>query len=145
MRRQAKVLCGMAVVAGLLLMNSWRAPAQEQPKGDAQIKRGAYLVNDVCRCGDCHTPRNDKGDLDETKHLQGSPIWFTSKIAFKKWENKVPDITQNGVAGKWTDEKMLKLLSTGQQVDMPMPAYRMTVDDAKAVIAYLHSLPGSKK
>ena len=71
-------------------------------------------------------------------------MWFTSKINFKKWETKVPNITSSGVAGKWSEERLVKFLSTGEKVDMPMPAYRMTVDDAKAVTAYLRSLPGKK-
>lgn len=145
MRWQVKLLCGLALLAAFLVVNVWRAPAQDQPKADAQIQRGAYLVNEVARCGDCHTPRDAKGVLDETKHLQGSPIWFTTKIPFKKWESKVPDITASGVAGKWTEDKIVNLLSTGKQVDMPMPAYRLTVEDAKAVTAYLRSLPGKGK
>ena len=146
MRWQVKMVCGLAMVGGLLVMNIGGAPAQEKPKADAQIQRGAYLANEVARCGDCHTPRDAKGNLDETKHYQGSPIWFTSKITFKKWEAKVPDITASGVAGKWTEERIVTLLSSGKQTaDMPMPAYKMTVEDAKAVTAYLRSLPGSKK
>ena len=31
---------------------------------------------------------------------------------------------------------MVKFFTTGEKVDMPMPAYRMTVDDAKALAAY---------
>jgi mono/diheme cytochrome c family protein len=151
MRRNATVLGGLALVAGCLVAaNVWQAPAQEQPKqeqpkADAQIERGAYLVNEVARCGDCHTPRNDKGQLDSAKHLQGAPIWFTSKIAFKKWHNTAPDLTASGIATKWSEEKLVKFLSTGVQADMPMPAYRLTVDDAKAVTAYLRSLPGKVK
>jgi mono/diheme cytochrome c family protein len=122
-----------------------RGEQSRQPKADAQIEGGAYLVNEVARCGDCHTARNDKGQLDSSKHLQGAPTWFTSKIMFKKWHNTAPDITASGVATKWNEERMVKFLSTGVQADMPMPAYRLTVDDAKSVTAYLRSLPGSKK
>jgi mono/diheme cytochrome c family protein len=144
MTRQVKILCCFALVAAYVADNAWRATAKEQA-GDAQIQRGAYLVNEIARCGDCHTPRNDKGVLDTKQHLEGSPIWFTSNIKFKKWEKKVPDITASGIATKWTEEKLVKFLSTGEQVDMPMPAYKMTVEDAKAVTAYLRSLPGKKK
>ena len=144
MTRYLLVLCGLALAVMGVADNPWQATAKEQA-GDAQIQRGAYLVNEIARCGDCHTPRNDKGVLDMAHHLEGAPIWFTAKVKFKKWENKVPDITASGVAGKWSEEEMVKFLSTGKQVDMPMPAYKMTVDDAKAVTAYLKSLPGKKK
>jgi mono/diheme cytochrome c family protein len=102
-------------------------------------------VNEVAHCVDCHTPRNDKGQLDATRDLQGAPTWFTSKITFRKWHNTAPDITASGLATKWSEERLVKFLSTGVQADMPMPAYRLTIDDAKAVIAYLRSLPGKKK
>jgi mono/diheme cytochrome c family protein len=145
MQRNGAVLGGLVLVAACVSANVWQAPAQEQAKGDAQLERGAYLVNEVARCADCHTPRNDKGQLDSTKHLQGAPTWFTSKIMFKKWHNSAPDITASGVASKWTEERLVKFLSTGVQADMPMPAYRLSVDDAKAVTAYLRSLPGKKQ
>ena len=36
------------------------AEAQQKAGGDGQalVKRGDYLVNQVARCGDCHTPRD---------------------------------------------------------------------------------------
>jgi mono/diheme cytochrome c family protein len=60
----------------------WHAPAAGQAKDDNKsaeaVKRGAYLVNKVAQCGNCHTPGNSKGELDTTRHLQGAPIWFES-------------------------------------------------------------------
>jgi mono/diheme cytochrome c family protein len=144
MTRHLVVLGGLALAAACVVDNAWLATAKEQA-GDAQIQRGAYLVNEVARCGDCHTPRNDKGQLDMAHHLEGAPLWFTAKTKFKKWENKVSDITASGFATKWSEEKLVKFLSSGEQVDMPMPAYKLTVEDAKAVTAYLRSLPGKKK
>jgi mono/diheme cytochrome c family protein len=145
MRGKGRVICGLALVVGCLMVNIWQAPAQDQPKTGGIIERGAYLVNEVARCGDCHTPRDDMGKLDSAKHLQGGPTWITSKIAFKKWHKTTPDITASGLATKWSEERLVKFLSTGVQADMPMPAYRLTTDDAKAVTAYLRSLPGKKK
>ena len=128
----------------------WRAPAAGQAKGDNKsdeaLKRGAYLVNNVVQCGNCHTPRNAKGELDTTRHLQGAPIWFKPTNAkFEKWEDTVPDITASGLATKWSEEKLVKLLtSTGVEADAPMPAFKLTVGDARAVVAYLRSLPGKR-
>lgn len=123
------------------------AVATEQDKPDERIKRGEYLVNNVGRCGDCHTPRKADGELDVSKHLQGAPTWFTPNpgIKFKKWDKSAPDITQSGRASRWTEEKMITFFSTGVQANMPMPAYKMTLEDAQAVTAYLRSLPGKKK
>jgi hypothetical protein len=44
---------------------------------------------------------------------------------------------------------MVKFLTTGHDVDgmlarPPMPPYRLREDDARAVTAYLRSLPGKK-
>jgi mono/diheme cytochrome c family protein len=144
MKQYGKPLCLLALAAACLAGNAWRQTAAGQA-GDAQIQRGDYLVNKIGQCAECHTPRDDKGNLDSTKHLQGGPLWFTSKIKFKKWETKVPDITSSGIATKWSEERLVKFLSTGEKADMPMPAYNMSVEDAKAVTAYLRSLPGKKK
>jgi RNA polymerase sigma factor (sigma-70 family) len=125
-----------------------KAPAklEVQPDGAALIKRGAYLVNTVARCGDCHTPRNAKGQLDMSRHMQGASMWFTPKAKGKgEWEDHASDITASGKAGKWTEAKMVKFLSTGEKSDPPMPAYNLTLEDAQAVTAYLRSLPGKKK
>jgi RNA polymerase sigma factor (sigma-70 family) len=128
-------------------------PATKQPTGKtgkqgdltALVNRGAYLTNEVARCGDCHTPRDARGKLDMSRHLQGAPIWFTPKVKPKgEWENRAPDITISGKAAKWSEEKMTKFLSTGEKSDAPMPAYRLSVEDARAVSAYLRSLPGNK-
>jgi mono/diheme cytochrome c family protein len=127
---------------------SWRLHSMEAAQVDpgAQIKRGEYLVNEVARCIDCHTPRTVTGELDMTKLLQGAPTWFTPKIKPKgKWEDRAQDLTMSGLAGKWGEARLVKFLSTGQKADAPMPAYKLTVEDAKAVTAYLRSLPGKKK
>jgi mono/diheme cytochrome c family protein len=52
----------------------------------------------------------------------------------------VPD----GLATRWGEEKLVKFLSTGEQADAPMPAFKLTVGDARAVVAYLRSLPGKR-
>jgi mono/diheme cytochrome c family protein len=141
-----------AVVLILTLLSggvgSWRLHSMEAAQVDpgAQIKRGEYLVNEVARCIDCHTPRTATGELDMTKLLQGAPTWFTPKIKPKgKWEDRAQDLTMSGLAGKWGEARLVKFLSTGQKADAPMPAYKLTVEDAKAVTAYLRSLPGKKK
>ena len=134
-----------------MFATAWRysptADAQPKAAGDAQAlaKRGDYLVNQVARCGDCHTPRDARGRLDMTRHLRGAKMWFTPKDKAGEWSDHAPDITLSGKAGKWTEEKMIKFLSTGKDSDPPMPAYKMTVEDAKAVTAYLRSLRSDAK
>ena len=147
---QGKMQWALALVLVAATAVLWRAPVAGQAKGenksDEALKRGAYLVNSVAQCGNCHTPRNSKGELDTTRHLQGAPIWFKPTNAkFEKWEDTAPNITASGLATKWSEEKLVKLLtSTGVEADAPMPAFKLTVDDARAVVAYLRSLPGKR-
>lgn len=147
---QGKMQWALALVLVAAAVVLWRAPAAGQAKGenknDEILKRGAYLVNSAAQCGNCHTPRNAKGELDATRHLQGAPIWFKpTNIKFEKWEDTAPNITASGMATKWSEEKLVKLLtSTGVEADAPMPAFKLTVGDARAVVAYLRSLPGKR-
>jgi len=141
----AMILIVAALIGGLVAIQPG-ARAVAQGDAAAQLKRGEYLVHEVARCIDCHTPRTADGELDMTKLLQGAPTWFTPKIKPKgKWEDRAQDLTMSGLASKWGEERLVKFLSTGQKADAPMPAYKLTVEDAKAVVAYLRSLPGKKK
>jgi mono/diheme cytochrome c family protein len=141
------------VLAGLLLAGAVVWSADRRPRRPAVppaapnpllVKRGEYLVNEVARCGDCHTPRDNRGRLDRSRAQQGAPIWFMPKIKKGEWEGKAPDITITGKAGKWGEDKMIRFLMSGKESDPPMPAYRLSREDARAVTAYLRSLPGRK-
>jgi len=41
-----------------------------------EIARGQYLVEEVARCPDCHTPRDSSEGLDRSRWLQGASIWI---------------------------------------------------------------------
>ena len=47
------------------------APAFGQ---DQKAQRGKYLVEEVARCQECHTPKTDAGDLDTAKMLKGAKL-----------------------------------------------------------------------
>jgi hypothetical protein len=72
-------------------------------------------------------------------------MWFAPKDRGEEWEDHAPDITASGKAGKWSEEKMIRLLTRGGDSDAPMPAYHLTLEDARAMTAYLRSLPGRNK
>jgi mono/diheme cytochrome c family protein len=42
----------------------------------SQVDRGRYLVQEVARCGECHTPRDAKSELDRSRWPQGAQMWF---------------------------------------------------------------------
>ena len=147
-----------AVMGGVFLLATFGGSliADEKPKADgkddaaALVKRGEYLVNRVGMCVDCHTPHTAKGEPDKSKQLQGGPIAVKPKEKPKMWADEAPDITRSGVPGKWGEDGLVKFLTTGvdpkgEKAAPPMPPYRLEADDARAVAAYLRSLPGEKK
>jgi mono/diheme cytochrome c family protein len=146
MKSGASTCLGLVALGTIVMVLPWLSPAggQEKAREDRQvlIKRGAYLVNEVARCGDCHTPRNARGRLDMARHLQGAKMWFRPRARVEEFEDEAPNITLGGKAGKWSEQKMVKFLTSGRS-DPPMPAYKLTEDDARAVTAYLRSLTGA--
>ena len=106
------------------------------------VARGKYLVG-IAGCADCHSPRLANGQMDEAHFLWGTELDFTPTHPVPHWRKKAPHIA--GLK-KWTDDQALKLFTTGldkhgEHSDPPMPAYHFTPEDARAVIAYLRSLP----
>jgi mono/diheme cytochrome c family protein len=142
------ILC--AVWIGLLLLFVSSAQAQQagktppKPTGNSpDIARGKYLVEKVAMCGQCHTPRDSNGALDQSRALEGAPVILRPANADANWPLTAPRIGGTPPAG---DAEMVKLLTTGiwtngQPLRFPMMPFRMTDGDAKAVVAYLKSLP----
>ncbi len=142
-----------AILLAGLLSAGWLAWSREPDRGGKKpvdrpapagvVERGEYLVRHVAKCTVCHTPRDDKGQLDQARLLQGAPIWIRPVIKSDEWAERTPDLTASGKAGKWKEEKMVKLLTRGShEANPPMPSFSMTAEDARAVYAYLRSLPG---
>lgn len=120
---------------------SLSAMAQQSSKPAGNVARGKYLVTQVGMCVDCHSPRDQKGQLIEEKALQGAPIMFNPAVEMP-WAGTAPPIA--GMDG-WTDAQAVKFLTTGVDKDgkrprPPMPPYRFSRSDAAAVLAYLRSL-----
>jgi hypothetical protein len=110
--------------------------------GAQSLARGTYLVERVSLCNDCHTPRDDKGQLIMSRTLQGAPIG-SQPIHPMPWADAAPPIA--GVPGHYTDAQMATFLETGKRPDgsmpkPPMPPYRFSHEDAVAVTDYLRSL-----
>jgi mono/diheme cytochrome c family protein len=108
-----------------------------------QLQRGQYLVEHVAMCVQCHTPRNAQGELDRTRLLQGAPVPVPAPFPTLQWAFEAPRIA--GLPG-WLTEDAVRLLQTGRSARgyaprPPMPPFRMTQEDAAAVVAYLKSLP----
>jgi mono/diheme cytochrome c family protein len=115
---------------------------KEKTGGEGDVARGKYIVEGVARCGECHTPRESNGILDQSRALQGAPVTWLSATQDPNWPLSAPRI---GGAPPAPDADMVKLLTTGiwtngNRLRRPMPQFRMDRSDAEAVVAYLKSM-----
>lgn len=114
---------------------------------DDKVARGKYLVEEVARCQDCHTPKTEKGDFIRSQWMKGATLDFTPAVAMMGWHSKSPDITSTSVLfTRWNVEGLVKFLETGKnprgnKAGPPMPTYTMRHEDADAIVAFLKSLP----
>jgi cytochrome c553 len=124
----------LALLAALCLSISTAA--------EAQIARGKYLVEQVTMCGDCHTPRDATGQLIPALALHGAPIGFRP-IHPMPFAEQAPPLA--GLPPHYTAAQFATFLQTGRKPDgsqpfPPMPSYRLSKEDAWAVVDYLKSL-----
>ncbi len=115
-----------------------------QAQGD--VARGKYLVQQVAMCTECHTPRDENGNLDAHAYLQGAPIWIMPVKHIPNWADRAPTLA--GLPS-YTDQEMENVLEKGigpqgEVIRPPMHIYHMNPADAKAIVAYLKSLPVEK-
>ena len=110
--------------------------------GAQSVARGQYIVEHVGLCNDCHTPRDEKGELIMSKSLQGFEIGFRPlhPMPFAEY---APPIA--GLPAHYTPEQMVTFLQTGKRPDgslprPPMPPYRMSREDAQSVMSFLRSM-----
>jgi mono/diheme cytochrome c family protein len=135
------------VIAFALLLIPMLAGQQPKPRAaSAGVARGKYLVENVGMCGDCHTPRNGKGEFIKEQWLKGATLDFKPITAIPVWAEKTPAIA--GLPG-WDKDSAIKFLMTGVAYNglpgrPPMPQYRFNQRDAMAIVAYLKSLEPGK-
>ncbi|HLI99041.1 MAG TPA: c-type cytochrome [Bradyrhizobium sp.] len=70
--------------------------------------RGAYLVNGLGHCAECHSPRNFLGGIIAAQRFAGGPN--------PEGEGWVPNVTQKGI-GEWSLKDIEYFLKTGQTPD----------------------------
>lgn len=127
-------------------LNFTPGPFQPDPAKPAELERGAYLVEALAHCGECHTPRNMMGGLDRSRAFAGTSDGPEGE--------RVPNITphpETGI-GKWSAGDLTDVLKLGMTVDgdfvggsmgevIRNTTSKLTDDDLRAVVAYLKSLP----
>jgi len=119
--------------------------AQNAPPrtADTQAGRGRYLVEEVAKCTECHTPRDAQNQLDRSRWLQGASIWIEPVRPVSNWAQFAPPLA--GLPSL-SDEQMERVLekgesANGREIQPPMHIYHLSHSDAQAIIAYLRSLP----
>ena len=112
---------------------------------DAQWNRGAYIVQALTHCGECHTPRNKLDGLDPRQWLSGARMPVGDLVA----SNLTPDKT--GLAD-WSAADIADALETGTLPEggtlggemgevVRNGTSKMRPDDRAAIVAYLKALP----
>ncbi len=114
------------------------------PARSAEWNRGAYLVEALGHCGDCHTPRNVLQALDNRRKFSGAVVdgWAAYDITSAEG---------TGI-GAWSDEQLADYLSKGhakgrgsaagpmrEVVDFSLR--HLTASDVSAMVTYLRSVP----
>jgi len=135
---------------GLLPIWQWLhfdpGPMAADDGATLEIARGAYLVNALGHCGECHTPRGAMGAMDRDRWLAGT--------ADGPEGGKIPNITPDigtGI-GAWSDAETLRVLESGMLPDFDVvgggmgevvrnSTSKLTESDRLAIVAYLRSLP----
>lgn len=114
-----------------------------EPAKSASWNRGAYIVEALGHCGECHTPRNIFGATEAGHAFQGAKIdtWFAPNLATDALKR----------LDGWTQSSLVKYLKTGTSPRTTSfgPMYEvvhdslgfMTDDDLNAVAAYLLDRP----
>jgi mono/diheme cytochrome c family protein len=135
-----------SILATIALTSAFCGAAQAQ----TAVERGKYLVT-IAGCSDCHTPGTFLGNPDMKRFLGGSDVgFFVPGLGVAAGRNLTPD-KETGL-GNWTDDQIVTAIKTGVRPDgrnlspvMPFPAFAsLSADDAKAIVAFLRSIPAVK-
>jgi mono/diheme cytochrome c family protein len=109
--------------------------------------RGAYLVEAMCHCGECHTPRNLGMALDQRKKFAGAV-----QAGWRAY-NITPDPSAG--VGAWSDADLMHYMALGhaegrgtasgpmgEAVDESLS--HLTSSDVAAIVAYLRTVPAER-
>ncbi len=114
----------------------------EMPGVIPAVNRGAYLVQALGHCGECHTPRNFLGGPKRGRLLAGGK---------GPDDKRIPNLTPTRLK-QWSDAELKAFLVTGITPDdetasemmdevIRNTTSKLTPGDLAALIAYLRSLP----
>ncbi len=135
-----RVALAAIALAAVMILASPNAKAE-----DSLLERGAYLVNGIVACGNCHTPKGSDGHALADQELSGRFMADLPGI-----HAMAPNITPDNDTGigQWSDDQIVNAMRNGKRPDgtvigpaMPIVFYRnMSDSDAFAIVAYLRSV-----
>jgi mono/diheme cytochrome c family protein len=132
----------LVVVAGATAASRNNASTSPTARDQAAlVARGEYLTHSVAMCVECHSPRDQRGNIIRSEEFQGGPNLVSAPYWGPDWASREPAIA--GLPG-FTDEQVIALLMTGKATDRdppkkPMPPFRLNREDAEAIVAYLRT------
>lgn len=108
------------------------------------LERGAYLMQSVVACGNCHTPQTPSGPA-EGMELAGR--FLIEEAAFTAYAPNITQDRETGIGG-WSDQQIITAIREGRRPDgtiigppMPIGLYRRISDrDVSAILAYLRTV-----
>ena len=122
-----------------------REPMTELVSLDATEQRGAYLVETLGHCGECHTSRNFIGGLQYKYWLGGAKN--------PAGRGMIPNITPTKLT--WNTEEIVEYLASGftpdfdvaggHMADVVENTSKLTEEDRLAIAEYLKAIPGVQK
>jgi mono/diheme cytochrome c family protein len=132
---------GIRVWKGLYLDGKTFTP---DPARSDEVNRGAYLVEALGHCGECHTPRTSLGGMIASKKLSGAPN--------PDGKGFVPNITPDKTGiGSWSAKDISYALQSGftpkgdvmggSMAAVQQNMAQLTQQDRDAIAAYLKSIP----
>ena len=116
----------------------------------AEWNRGAYLVQGLGHCGDCHTPRNGlTGGVKASSEKGGGDVYLSGAL-IDGWYAQPLRHTGHPSVAQWKAEAIVRYLQTGRTADTaafgPMvqvvenSTQHLSKEDLAAVAVYLQSI-----
>lgn len=132
----------IAALSALALTGCVQRIEETSLTGEALVARGQYLVTAIGGCNDCHTAMTPQGP-DMAHSLQGATLMFAPTIEVP-WAPIAPPLAGGPI--NYTDAQFEHFMQTGEKPDgtqarPPMPQFRVNAEDARAIVAYIKSLP----
>jgi mono/diheme cytochrome c family protein len=129
----------------LILMLAVLAGPASHAAAETLLERGAYLVNGIVACGNCHTPQTPTGPAPG-QEFAGTIIADTPE--FTAFASNITPDKETGT-GSWTKDELVRAIRDGIRPDgsligppMPFGMYRHLSDrDVNAIATYVMQVP----